>query len=72
MLAELHDYMGADKGRQLGMPLEQFTEAAFEGLASGKDQIVIGHIGTAQSFHDIVNSRREAFENLSKMMRGGQ
>ena len=26
--AELHDYMGVEKGRQLGMPLAEFTDQA--------------------------------------------
>ncbi|ETI21995.1 hypothetical protein G647_06065 [Cladophialophora carrionii CBS 160.54] len=66
---ELHDYMGADQGRQLGMPVDKFCDAAFDGLLSGSDQIVIGSVGPAHVFHDIVDKRREAFENLAKMMR---
>jgi hypothetical protein len=68
--AELHDYMGAEKGRQLGMPLDKFTNEAFAGLVSGKDQIIIGSIGPADVFNEIVDKRRTAFENLSKMMKG--
>ncbi|KAJ5545079.1 hypothetical protein N7535_006532 [Penicillium sp. DV-2018c] len=68
---ELHDYMGEDVGRQLGMPLDAFTQQVYQGLADGKDQIVIGSIGPVDTFNGIVDSRRTAFENLSKMMRGG-
>ncbi|KAJ5705670.1 hypothetical protein N7455_004845 [Penicillium solitum] len=69
---ELHDYMGEDAGRQLGMPLDAFTQQVYQGLAEGKDQIVIGSIGPVDTFNGIVDNRRTAFENLSKMMRGGK
>lgn len=52
------------------MPIKAFTDQAYEGLASGKDQVIIGAIGPADTFHEIVDKRRNAFENLSKMMRG--
>ena len=66
---ELHDYMGLEKGRALGMPLNQFCDEAYNGLASGKDQVVIGSIGPPDTFIDIVDKRRGAFEFLAKMMR---
>lgn len=62
--------MGADIGRQQGMPVDKFTDAAFNGLLSGSDQIVIGSIGSPEVFNDIVDKRRETFESLAKMMRG--
>lgn len=66
---ELHDYMGAEKGRAMGMPADQFTDEAYKGLAAGKDQIGIGSIGPPEQFYDIVDKRRTAFENLAKIMR---
>lgn len=66
---ELHDYMGEEKGRALGMPLAQFCDEAYEGLASGKDQVIIGAIGPQEKFMDIVDKRRGTFEFLAKMMR---
>ncbi|OAL20072.1 hypothetical protein AYO22_09222 [Fonsecaea multimorphosa] len=68
--AELHDYMGAEKGRALGMPIDQFTEAAFEGLASGSNQIVIGTVGPAEIFNDIIAKRRALSQDLGKTLRG--
>ncbi len=62
--------MGEERGRQLGMPLEPFIDEAFKGLASGRDQIIIGSIGPAATFNEIIDKRRVAFENLAKMMRG--
>ena len=64
--------MGEEQGRQIGMPLATFTDEAYKALASGKDQIVIGSIGPADTFNEIVDKRRLAFENLSKMMGGGK
>ncbi len=61
--------MAERKGRQLGMPLDMFTDEAYKGLASGRDQIVIGAIGPADTFNEIIDKRRIAFENLAKMMR---
>ena len=68
--AELHDYMGEEKGRAVGMPLDEFTDQAYKGLAAGKDQVFIGSIGPPEPFYDIVNKRRTAAENLAKVMRG--
>lgn len=62
--------MGEGKGRQIGMPLKALTDEAYKGLASGLDQVIIGSIGPADAFHDIVDKRRIAFENFAKMMRG--
>ena len=59
-----------EQGRQLGMPVDAFTDEAYKALASGSDQVVIGSIGPADTFNEIVDKRRTAFENLSKMMRG--
>jgi hypothetical protein len=61
--------MGADQGRQLGMPVDKFCDAAFDGLLSSSDQIIIGSVGPAHVFNDIVDKRRQAFENLATMMR---
>ncbi|KAJ5152741.1 uncharacterized protein N7482_009219 [Penicillium canariense] len=65
---ELHDYMG-ERGRALGMPLDQFIDQAHEGLLAGKDQIIIGAIGPAETFNEIVDKRRAAFDGLAKIMR---
>lgn len=63
--------MGEDRGRIFGMPLEEFSKKALEGLFSGNDQIVIGSIGPEDAFNEIIDKRRTAFHNLAKMMRGG-
>jgi hypothetical protein len=67
--AELHDYMGEEKGRGMGMPLGQFVDTAYQGLLAGKDQIVVGSVGSAEVFNDILSKRRSAFDELAKIMR---
>ena len=54
----------------MGMPLDQFTDQAFTGLFSGKDQIIIGGIGP--NFTEIVDKRRRAFDFLTQMMMQAQ
>jgi hypothetical protein len=61
--------MGEEKGRALGMPVDKFIDEAYKGLVSGNDQIIIGAVGPADVFNEIVDKRREAFDNLTKMMR---
>jgi hypothetical protein len=58
-----------ENGRSFGMPVDQFTDAAHRGLLEGKDQIVIGAVGPAETFNEIVDKRRDAFENFAKLMR---
>ncbi|MCJ1308573.1 hypothetical protein MMC25_002226 [Agyrium rufum] len=67
---ELHDYIGEERGRAIGMPLKDFVEVAYKGLAAGSDQIIVGSIGPEDHFNDIITKRRAAFDGLSKMMRG--
>jgi short-subunit dehydrogenase involved in D-alanine esterification of teichoic acids len=69
---ELHDAeMGPDVGRKMGMPVDVFADLAYQGLAAGKDQVVIGTLfgqpeGTLES---LINKRRTAFDALAVMMR---
>ena len=60
--------MGKVFGRKMGMPLDKFTDEAYRGLVSGIDQVIIGSIGPAEAWNDMVTKRRAAFENLSKMV----
>lgn len=62
--------MGEEAGRNLGMPLNEFIDQAYGGLAEGKDQVIVGGIGP--DFNEIVDKRRAAFESLTKMMSGAK
>ncbi|KAJ5651508.1 oxidoreductase [Penicillium longicatenatum] len=67
---ELHDYMGADKGRQMGMPLEEFTDKAWEGLVEGDDEVHVGFMPPEERFFSIARQRRAACEEFSHQMLG--
>ncbi len=65
-----------DRGRSLGMPLDEFSDKAYEGMMAGKDHIIIGTVGPAGSggpaemYLEVVEKRRSVFEWLSKIMLG--
>lgn len=63
--AELHDYMGPEVGRSLGMPVAQFVEKAWVQIVSGTDHIIVGALGPEEPFLGSVRQRREQFEALS-------
>ena len=67
--AELHDEKhqpDIKNGRQMGMPLDQFTETAYQGLAAGKEEVVVGD---ARGWYDKVEpQRQETFHGLIKAM----
>jgi len=64
---ELHDYLG-HRGRQIGMPLNAFTEEAYQELAANSDEIII--VGNIVKAKEIVVKQRQAFVELSTMIRG--
>lgn len=52
------------------MPVRAFVDETYKSLVSGSDQVIIGSIGPADTFNEIIDKRRDAFQNLAKMMRG--
>ncbi|KAK9422933.1 putative Oxidoreductase DltE [Seiridium unicorne] len=64
---ELHDWMGPEKGRALGMPLNEFSDIAYNELVKGDDLIVVGSIATEprDNYMDLVDKRRTIFNKLS-------
>ncbi|KAL7926100.1 hypothetical protein ACQKWADRAFT_281765 [Trichoderma austrokoningii] len=67
---ELHDYMGVERGRAIGMPLAEFTELAYAELASGKEEIVVGnlHAVTEEDVQVFLDQRKMMFDKLSNAM----
>jgi hypothetical protein len=65
-----------DHGRKIGMPLDEFSDKAYELLMTGKDQIIIGTVGPAgaggpaEMFLEVIEKRRSVFEWLSRIMLG--
>lgn len=63
--AELHDEKhqpDIKNGRQVGMPLDQFIEEAYGGLAAGEEQVAVGMAKTA--FDRFESRRQEAFQEM--------
>ena len=54
----------------MGMPVRDFVHEAFKGLVAKSDHIIIGSIGPVDTFREIVDKKRNAFEQLAKQMRG--
>lgn len=63
--------MGEETGRKLGMPVDQFTDAAYNKLVAGEENIFISSVGgsSIEQFLEIVNKREEAFNRLSALFR---
>lgn len=61
--------MGAEKGRQMGMPLKDFIDEAWKGLSKGDDEVYVGSIGPEDRFFSIARQRRSACEDLDQTMR---
>ncbi|KAK8052552.1 hypothetical protein PG993_003937 [Apiospora rasikravindrae] len=67
---ELHDWMGIENGRALGMPVAEFADIAYEELSRGEDLVVVGSIATEsrEVYMDLVDRRRRIFEKLAGAM----
>lgn len=69
--AELHDYMGPERGRNMGMPASEFIEKAWSQLATGSEHVIIGSAGSSdEAFLEIVKQRRQNFDSLSGILLG--
>ncbi|KAK7926550.1 short-chain dehydrogenase reductase family [Apiospora marii] len=67
---ELHDWMGVENGRALGMPVHEFTEIAYNVLSKGEEMVVVGSIATEprEVYMDLVEHRRKIFDKLAGAM----
>ncbi|QQK42905.1 Glucose/ribitol dehydrogenase [Penicillium digitatum] len=66
---ELHDYMGLEKGRGMGMPVEQYAEDAYRALEMGSDEMLGGSVGPTEVFQDLADTRRKIFDEFAPMLR---
>lgn len=62
---ELHDYMGEERGRALGMPVNVFTEQAYEGLCGGEETLIVGGLGMPGT--DAAKKMTEEFKEMEKL-----
>ena len=59
--AELHDEKHQPElkdGRLIGMPLGEFTEKAYNGLAAGQEQVLVGN---AEEAYELFEGRRQDY-----------
>lgn len=70
LAAELHDYLGPERGRSMGMPVAEFIEKTWPQIVSETDHIIIGAIGPEELFLDAVSQRRKQFDALSDLLLG--
>jgi len=65
-----------EHGRKMGMPLDEFSNKAFDLLETGVDQIIIGTVGRPGNaemtamFLEVIEKRRSLFEWLSNIILG--
>jgi short-subunit dehydrogenase involved in D-alanine esterification of teichoic acids len=67
---ELHDAKhqpDIKNGREMGMPLEEFTEKSWAGLVRGEEQVPVGFVEVA--FEKFENKRQEVFAFMTKTVR---
>lgn len=66
---ELHDQKhqpDIDNGRSIGMPLDEFTEAAWKGLSAGKEQVPVGQMSEGPYSQDGFETKRQmAFKGMN-------
>ncbi|KAL8662653.1 MAG: hypothetical protein Q9202_004518 [Teloschistes flavicans] len=63
---ELHDEKhqpNIKNGRQIGMPLDQFTNEAYDGLAAGKEEVVVGD--AAGWYNAFEPQRQQIFKKMA-------
>ncbi|KAH8898976.1 NAD(P)-binding protein [Thozetella sp. PMI_491] len=59
---ELHDYMGEEAGRSMGMPVDQFVDETYAQLAAGAESVMVGTLGGTPK-----EEVYEVIERLGKM-----
>ncbi|KAL8927000.1 MAG: hypothetical protein Q9208_002545 [Pyrenodesmia sp. 3 TL-2023] len=63
---ELHDEKhqpDIKNGRQIGMPLDQFTDEAYAGLAAGKEEVAVGNAGDWYNAFEV--QRQQLFNKMA-------
>ncbi|OAA59122.1 NAD(P)-binding domain protein [Niveomyces insectorum RCEF 264] len=68
---EIHDYMGIERGRSMGMPADAFADEVFGRMEAGEEEIIVGTVGSPDMtglFRELVADRKTIFDGLSRMM----
>ena len=72
---ELHDFEFGDRGKNIGMPLKDFTEEAFEGLCKpGKEgeQVPVQAVKERMGFYEWEQERQNKMLQMMEMMKKQQ
>ncbi|CAD6455702.1 2a1ac150-5d9d-40fa-8266-dd9197317499 [Sclerotinia trifoliorum] len=64
----IHSLSGPD-GKQLGMPLDEFTEKAYAGLCSSEDSVYIGDDHLGEPILNVMTQRRAVFEGMATVVK---
>lgn len=70
---ELHDEKhqpDIKDGRNMGMPLDEFTEEAWKGLERGDEDIPVGTSWKGFGFEGVEMSRKKLFGEMMEKMKG--
>ena len=52
----------------MGLPVAEFVAKTWPSIVSQTDHIIVGAIGSEESFLDAVHKRRQQFDTLSDLM----
>jgi short-subunit dehydrogenase involved in D-alanine esterification of teichoic acids len=67
---ELHDAEMGEKGKEVGMPLDEFTEEAFAGLcAESNEQVPVQMVKTFMGFNGWEQERQATFQKMVAAMK---
>jgi short-subunit dehydrogenase involved in D-alanine esterification of teichoic acids len=67
---ELHDVEMGEKGKEVGMPLDEFTEEAFAGLcAESNEQVPVQMVKTFMGFNGWEQERQATFQKMVAAMK---
>lgn len=72
-IAELHDYMGEERGRSMGMPLNDFIDQLYPQLERSEERASVGiPLGvTSDEYQNFIATREKLFEGLAKVILPG-
>lgn len=68
--AELHDYMGEERGRSIGIPLDEFINQVFPQLQRSEEHTSVGIPNgvSAEDYQSFVATRKKMFDDLSDVL----
>nr|XP_036589881.1 short-chain dehydrogenase reductase family [Colletotrichum truncatum]KAF6801886.1 short-chain dehydrogenase reductase family [Colletotrichum truncatum] len=65
---EIHDYMGKERGRAIGMPVQSFVEEAFEQFLAGAEDVIVGSVGPEEQYLSLFKSRKEQADDFANLL----